>query len=89
MLRLVSPHGLSPGHPFVVTADSVVLEGQSNHNDPTHSQPLEVPTLLAGKLRSLRSFGFISFTLRKPRQPTPRELVAIPIAGLIPTRRFL
>src|SRR5437762_8031468 len=42
MLRLVSPRGMSAGHPFVVTADPVVLESRSAHGDPEHAQPLHL-----------------------------------------------
>src|SRR6266446_1914943 len=61
MLRLVSPRGISAGHPFVVTADPVVLESRSAHGDPEHAQPLEVPTLLAGKLWEKGEVDFYSF----------------------------
>jgi hypothetical protein len=61
MVRLVSPRGMSAGHPFVVTADPVVLESRSAHADPEHAQPLEVPTLLAGKLWEKGEVDFYSF----------------------------
>src|SRR5207249_8409306 len=37
-----SPRGISAGHPFVVTADPVVLESRSAHGDPEHAQPLHL-----------------------------------------------
>jgi hypothetical protein len=62
MLRLMSPRGLSGGHPFVVTADPIILpSGNSAHSDPEHAQPLKIPTLLAGKLWTKGAVNFYSF----------------------------
>ena len=60
-LRLVSPRGLSNAHPFLVTADSVVLEIQTPHNDPPNPQLLQTPALLGGKIWEKGEADYYSF----------------------------
>jgi len=68
--------GISAGHPFVVTADPVVLESRSAHGDPEHAQPLEVPTLLAGSFgKRAKSISTRSMHRREKRSCSARFLI--------------
>lgn len=60
-LRLVTPAGVSNPLGMVVVDEPVSLEAPGPHGHPAQAQPLEIPTLLNGKLSRNGEVDFYSF----------------------------
>lgn len=60
-LRLVTPSGVSNALGMVVVDEAVSLEAPGPHSSPARAQPVEVPTLLNGKLSRNGEVDFYSF----------------------------
>lgn len=60
-LRLVTPAGVSNALGMVVVDEPVSLEASGSHGRPAQAQPVEIPTLLNGKLSRNGEVDFYSF----------------------------
>ncbi len=60
-LRLVTPAGVSNALGMVVVDEPVSLEASGPHGRPAQAQPVEIPTLLNGKLSRNGEVDFYSF----------------------------
>jgi hypothetical protein len=59
-LRVVSPHGMSNAHPFVVTSSPVALENTTKEAGK-NLQPISAPIILSGRLQEKGETDYFAF----------------------------